>query len=62
MDLPTEPAARNIITPKRHLSNLQVYIYIYIYIVLRISFIINLRFITKNIYFRIKMALPAINR
>ena len=32
MDLPTEPAARNIITPKRHLSNLQVYIYIYIYI------------------------------
>lgn len=60
MDLPTEPAARNIITPKRHLSNLQVYIYIYI--VLRISFIINLRFITKNIYFRIKMALPAINR
>lgn len=31
MGPPIEPIARNIITPKRHLSNLQVYIYFFIF-------------------------------
>ena len=37
MDPPTESATRNIITPKRHLANLQVYILFHSYF-----FIINL--------------------
>lgn len=62
MGPPNESATRNLITPKHHLPNLQVYIHFFYYIEILPIKIAYYNIFTKKMYNRVKMGVPVVRR